>query len=65
MMKFLDTNITVEGFVASLKQFKEGLPSLINDWPDIDPYLREEYLDEMRWMLDKAAEYIEAGNKKE
>jgi hypothetical protein len=57
-MKFLDTNITVDGFVASLKQFKDGLPKLIDEWPDIDPELKNEYIDQMQWMLDKAAEFI-------
>jgi hypothetical protein len=65
-MKFLDTNITFDSFVSSLRKLDKGLPELINDWDNIDPYLREEYLDQISWLLSKAAEYIEeTSNNKE
>ena len=57
-MKFLDTNITVDSFTNSLTKMAEKLPELLNDWPGIEEDLREEYLDQMSWLLNKAAEFI-------
>jgi hypothetical protein len=61
-MKFLDTNITVDNFVSSLRNLDSELPKLLTEWDSLDPELQAEYLDQMSWLLDKAAEYIELNN---
>jgi hypothetical protein len=58
-MKFLDTNITVENFVSGLRKTKDNIPAVIDTWQDIDPELQEEYLDQLTWLLEKSAEFIE------
>lgn len=58
-MKFLDTNITVDNFVSSLRNLDSELPKLLQEWDSIDPELQTEYLDQISWLLNKAAEYIE------
>ena len=58
-MKFLDTNITVENFISSLKKTKEELPKVISDWKNLDEELQIEYLDQLGWMLTKTVEYME------
>jgi hypothetical protein len=62
IMKFLDTNITVDNFVSSLRNLDSELPKLLTEWDSLDPELQAEYLDQMSWLLDKAAEYIELNN---
>lgn len=58
-MKFLDTNITIDNFVSSLKKTEENLPELIYNWSTLDEELQESYMEDLCWMLRKAAEYIE------
>jgi hypothetical protein len=59
-MKFLDTNITVENFVSTLRNLsEEGIHKLLLEWDSIDQELQEEYLDQFSWLLNKAAEFIE------
>jgi hypothetical protein len=58
-MRFLDTNITVDNFVSSLRNLKDNLPKLLMEWETIEPELQEEYLDQISWLLNKAAEFIE------
>lgn len=57
-MKFLNTNITIDDFVAALDNLDKELPKLLNEWVSLDPILQEEYSDQMSWLLNKAAEFI-------
>jgi len=57
-MKFLNTNITIDDFVAALDNLDEELPKLLNEWTSLDPILQEEYSGQMSWLLNKAAEFI-------
>jgi len=58
-MKFLDTNLTVEDFISSLRKAKDNLPGLLNEWDSIDYDLQAEYIDQLQWAFEKAAEFIE------
>jgi hypothetical protein len=63
MTNFLDTNLSVDNFISSLRDLPEKLSQLIIDWDTLDDELREEYLDQLKWMLSKAAEFIEQHSK--
>lgn len=64
MSKFDDTNLTTAQFVEGLRRFSRDAGQLIFDWPTFDSDLQEEYLENLKWMIDKAADYIEkTGNK--
>lgn len=58
-MKFLDTNISVERFISSLRNTEQNLPSLLNEWEILDDELKQEYSEQLCWLLSKAAEYME------
>jgi hypothetical protein len=64
-MKFLNTNLTVEDFVASLAKLEKELPKLLNEWSSLDPVLQDEYSDQMSWALNKAAEFIKNHSNKQ
>ena len=59
MSKFDDTNLTTAQFVEGLRRFSRDSGQLIFDWPTFDSDLQEEYLENLKWMIDKAADYIE------
>lgn len=63
-MKFLDTNITIDSFIKSLKKTEEGLPKLISEWNSLDKDLQQSYMEDLCWMLGKAAEYMESVKSK-
>jgi hypothetical protein len=63
-MRFLDTNISVDNFVSSLRRLDTELPKLFQEWDSFDPELQEEYLDQISWLLNKAVEVAELFHKK-
>lgn len=63
-MKFLDTNLPVENFVSGLRNTKDNLPDMVNKWSELDEELKREYLEQLTWLLEKSAEFIEKESKK-
>lgn len=58
-MKFLDTNLTGKEFILALKRSQENLPGVMLEWANLDEDLQQEYLQQLCWMLGKAAEHME------
>lgn len=57
-MKFLDTNLTMDQVISGLLKTKDNLPQVLNEWSSLDEQLRVEYLDQLIWLLDKSAEFM-------
>lgn len=51
-------NISIDQFIGSLAKIARELPLLIEDWNTIEPELQEEYIDQIRWMLNKSGELL-------
>lgn len=63
MTKFLDTNLSVDNFTSSLRNLPEKLSQLIDDWDMLDDQLKLEYLDQLTWIMNKAADFITQHSK--
>jgi hypothetical protein len=53
--------VPTETFVESYERAVEALPSLLDQWAGVDEDLREEYVDQIRWLLEHRSEWVEAG----
>jgi hypothetical protein len=51
-------NITIEQFLSGYENIAVALPQLLDDWPTIDEDLRDEYIDQLEWMLAHASELL-------
>jgi hypothetical protein len=49
-------NLTLEQFIEGLERSARELPGVLADWADLDDELRDEYTDQLLWLLSKRAE---------
>lgn len=51
-------NITIDKYLSGLERSVRDLPELVRTWEDIDESLRDEYVEQYRWLLDARDEVL-------
>ena len=55
-------NITIDAFINGLNQSSRELKNVLANWHSIDQDLQEEYIEQLRWMLDELPEVYRSLN---
>lgn len=50
--------LSLDKIVAGLERTASEMPSLLAEWDDFDPELREEYTDQLLWILSARSDMI-------
>jgi Lon protease-like protein len=51
-------NLTVDQFLTGLERTTREMPSALHEWKSLDRDLRDEYTDQLEWMVDAIDEVL-------
>lgn len=51
-------NLTKEQFVSGLEQSVNSIPGVLEEWAFFDDEIRDEYVEQFNWMLNKTSEIL-------